>query len=173
MLSLCSTRSRLWKRVVLRCHCPCWLAHASNQIRTSVAPRTQEGRLSRSDPYGSMRCRRLPHADTAHLAPCHSLHLQVDDYPFINREPSRRRRPNLLRRRSTPPSRPTLPLFSHYQTTAHSDILCPGGSFREGRYDQLMLCGRSFYTTKWPWRQKRNVGFWRGHPYCGKHVFDR
>lgn len=138
-----------------------------------MAPRTQEGRLSRSDPYGSMRCRRLPHADTAHLAPCHSLHLQVDDYPFINREPSRRRRPNLLRRRSTPPSRPTLPLFSHYQTTAHSDILCPGGSFREGRYDQLMLCGRSYYTTKWPWRQKRNVGFWRGHPYCGKHVFDR
>ena len=105
----------------------------------------------------------------AHLAPCL---LQVDDYPFINREPQRRR-PNLLRRRPAPPSRPTLPLFSHYQTTAHSDILCPGGSFREGRYDQLMLCGRSYYTTKWPWKQKRNVGFWRGHPYCGKHVFGR
>jgi hypothetical protein len=99
--------------------------------------------------------------------------MQVDDYPFINREPNRRRRPNLLRRRPTPPSRPTLPLFSHYQTTGHSDILCPGGSFREGRYDQLMLCGRNYYTTKWPWRQKRTLGFWRGHPYCGKHVFGR
>ena len=51
--------------------------------------------------------------------------LNVDDYPFVKRR----------RRRASPPPRPPLPLFSHYQTTAHADVLCPGGSFREGRYD--------------------------------------
>lgn len=94
-----------------------------------------------------------------HEVPDVEFVLNVDDYPFVSR----------ARAEGSPP----LPLFGHYQTTAHNDILCPGGSFREGRYDRLMLCGRSFYRDKWPWREKLAKGFWQGHPYCGQHVFGR
>lgn len=100
----------------------------------------------------------------SHPVPDVEFVLNVDDYPFINRR---------RRRRASPPPRPPLPLFSHYQTTAHADVLCPGGSFREGRFDQLMLCGAPYYSSRWPWRRKRNAGFWRGHPYCGRHLYGR
>ena len=66
-----------------------------------------------------------------------------------------------------------LPLFSHYQTRHHGDVLCPGGSFREGSYDRLMLRGRRHYESAFPWASKVAQGFWQGHPYCGRHRFGR
>ena len=74
---------------------------------------------------------------------------------------------SLLRAEATAP----LPLFSHYQTRHHGDVLCPGGSFREGSYDRLMLRGRRHYESAFPWASKVAQGFWQGHPYCGRHRF--
>ena len=85
--------------------------------------------------------------------------LNVDDYPFVP----------LSGRKATAP----LPLFSHYQTRHHGDVLCPGGSFREGSYDRLMLRGRRHYESAFPWASKVAQGFWQGHPYCGRHRFGR
>ena len=87
--------------------------------------------------------------------------LNVDDYPFVP-----------LSGRKAAATAP-LPLFSHYQTRHHGDVLCPGGSFREGSYDRLMLRGRRHYESAFPWASKVAQGFWQGHPYCGRHRFGR
>ncbi len=87
--------------------------------------------------------------------------LNVDDYPFVP-----------LSGRKAAAAAP-LPLFSHYQTRHHGDVLCPGGSFREGSYDRLMLRGRRHYESAFPWASKVAQGFWQGHPYCGRHRFGR
>ncbi|KAL1507016.1 hypothetical protein AB1Y20_009431 [Prymnesium parvum] len=98
--------------------------------------------------------------DLQELADAHPLAdvelvLNVDDYPFIPASP-----------------RP-LPLFSHYQTREHHDILCPGGSFREVAFDAAMLRGCEHYDSASPWQGKARVGFWQGHPYCGRHRFGK
>ena len=70
----------------------------------------------------------------SHPVPDVEFVLNVDDYPFVKRRRRRASRREGGEERELA-RRPPLPLFSHYQTTAHADILCPGGSFREGRYD--------------------------------------
>ena len=113
-------------------------------------------------------------ADT-HDVPDVEFVLNVDDYPFIQRD--QRQRPQRDQRQRPPdsskPAKPPLPLFSHYQTRDHLDILCPGGSFREAAYDSLMLRGSEHYEQRYPWQSKRPVGFWQGHPYCGRHRFGK
>jgi len=99
-----------------------------------------------------------------HDMPPLELVINADDYPFVHRQPPRRG--------STGDPTP-LPLFSHYQTRKHMDILCPSGSFRTVNYDKTMLRGSNHYHRTYPWHNKTNEAFWQGAPYCGHHRFGR
>ena len=101
-------------------------------------------------------------ADLRELAPSLpnvEMVLNTDDYPFVPRQP-------------LSPDRPVVPpLFSHYQTSRHDDILCPSGSFRLSDYDRKMLRGSEHWEAQFPWRKKMNRSFWQGMPYCGLSRF--
>lgn len=84
--------------------------------------------------------------------------LNVDDYPYSLFDEKARGRP--------PP-----PLFSHYQTRRHADIVVPSGRFRMDEYDRTLLLGSSWYEREHPWSEKQSVAFWRGTPYCGAQRF--
>lgn len=90
--------------------------------------------------------------------------VNVDDYPFVSRRPW----PAGINRTSLPQ-----PLFSHYQSHLHADILAPSGRFRIDQYDRRLLRGAHHYRRRWPWTRKLPVAFWRGAPYCGIHRFGR
>jgi len=72
---------------------------------------------------------------------------------------TRPRRAAAQRDRPPPP-----PLFSHYQTSAHADILCPSGRFRIDKFDDKMLRRGRLVA----WENKTATAFWRGAPYCGR-----
>lgn len=95
----------------------------------------------------------------AHELPDLELVVNVDDYPFVPRP-------------APSPVRSPPPLFSFYQTARHADLLCPSSSFREASFERVAaVYERRARST--PWEARRQVGFWQGHPYCGKHKFGR
>ena len=95
----------------------------------------------------------------AHELPDLEIVVNVDDYPFVPRP-------------APSPVRSPPPLFSFYQTARHADLLCPSSSFREASFERVAaVYERRARST--PWEARRQVGFWQGHPYCGKHKFGR